>query len=321
MADHIYLFSPSGAITAKRLERAVANLSTLGYKVSVDKTAGKRHLRFAGTDAERAGAFGRAAASKAGICMVTRGGYGLTRYLPQLDLAALASSGKRWVGFSDFTAFHMALATQTSALKKNSASKLFAGPSAISFTGAEGSDFAADQLDEVMVGSFQETMDGVTEAVGWDAKGSPACSTAGVLWGGNLTMVCAMLGTPYFPKSAKDGGKGGVFFCEDVGEYPYRTERCFAQLLNAGVLQRQHAVILGAFTEAKLSANDNGFDHTTVVKWLRAQLKPHNVPVITGLPFGHIPTKVTLPYGLPTRLEVSRGTAFLVFADLHDHDD
>ena len=187
MSQHLYLFSPSGAIDEGVLERAVANLTTLGYKVTVDRFAGARHLRFAGTDAQRAGAFARAAASKAEVCMVTRGGYGLTRYLPQLDFAALAASGKKWLGFSDFTAFQMAMLPHKSA-------KLLAGPSALTFAGVEGADFAASDLDEVMLGSFQETLDGVTEAVGWDAKvagvGSPACSVRGRLWGGNLTIAC-----------------------------------------------------------------------------------------------------------------------------------
>jgi muramoyltetrapeptide carboxypeptidase len=321
MAQHIYLFSPSGAVDAATLERSVANLTTLGYKVTVDRTATARHLRFAGTDAQRAAAFERAAASRADICMVTRGGYGLTRYLPQLDLAALATSGKKWVGFSDFTAFQMALLPY----KK---SKVFAGPSALTFAGVEGRDFSASDLDEVMLGSFTETMDGVTEAVGWDARekpandqgsgrgvGSPACAVRGRLWGGNLTIVCSLLGTPFFPKFSPK--TGGLFFCEDVGEYPYRTERCFTQLLSAGVLQQQKAVILGQFTGYKLSDNDNGFDIPTVVHWLRAQLKPHGVPVITGLPFGHVKTKVTLPYGGMTDLIVERNTAFLVFEHAH----
>jgi muramoyltetrapeptide carboxypeptidase len=309
MTDHIYLFSPSGAIEPATLERATANLQTLGYKVSVDRTAAKRHMRFAGTDAERIAAFDRAAASKASIVMATRGGYGLSRILHHLDFPALLKSHKKWVGFSDFTAFHLgALAASPKSLHSK---KLYAGPTASFFSGPLVENFSADKLDEVTLGSFQETMNGSTEAVGWVAKGSPACASAGVLWGGNLCMVASLIGTPFMPKAR------GLFFCEDVGEYPYRSERLFAQLLHAGILQKQKAVILGHFNKYQLSANDAGFDIPVVVKWLRAELKAFGVPVITGLPYGHVPTILTLPLGRKVELIVERGSAFLVYAHQH----
>ncbi len=309
MTDHLYLFSPSGAIEPEKLERATANLRTLGYKVTVDRSAAKRYMRFAGTDAERINAIGRAAASKADIAMATRGGYGLSRLLHHLDFPSLLQSEKKWVGFSDFTAFHLsALALSP---RKVHNDKLFAGPTASFFSGPLAENFSAEALDEVTLGSFQETMNGSTEAVGWEAKGSPACATAGVLWGGNLCMVASLIGTPFMPKIS------GVFFCEDVGEFPYRSERLFAQLLHAGILQKQKAVVLGHFNQYKLTENDAGFDIPAMVKWLRAELKAYGVPVITGLPFGHVPTLVTLQLGAKVELIVERGTAFLVYAHAH----
>ena len=77
----------------------------------------KRSQRFAGTDAQRAEAFTRAAAQDAPVVMITRGGYGLTRLLPALDFKALARSGKAWVGLSDFTAFHLAMLAKASPRK------------------------------------------------------------------------------------------------------------------------------------------------------------------------------------------------------------
>jgi muramoyltetrapeptide carboxypeptidase len=295
MTDHIYLFSPSGAVTPATLESSIENLKALGYKVSVDRAAFKRHMRFAGTDNDRLGAFTRAARSKASIAMITRGGYGISRFLHQLDFKALAGSGKKWVGHSDFTAFTLGMLAQTRA-------QTYAGPEATSFAAQSVAD-----IDEVTLGCFQEMMSGITEAIGWQCTGSPKCEAKGVLWGGNLAMVESLLGTPYFPAVKK-----GIFFCEDVNEFPYRTERRFAQLLHAGVLQRQSAVLIGQFTDYKLYEHDAGFDMPVVIKWLRDQLKPFGVPVITGLPFGHVRTKLTLPVGRRVQLLASHGEAFVI---------
>jgi muramoyltetrapeptide carboxypeptidase len=88
--------------------------------------------------------------------------------------------------------------------------------------------------------------------------------------------------------------KGGVLFLEDVGEHPYRIERMLTQLLHAGVLQRQKAILLGQFTQYKLTPHDRGFKLETVVQWLREKIK---VPVVCNLPYGHVQTKVLLPFG------------------------
>ncbi len=309
MSDHIYLLSPSGAMDHSLLERSIERLKLLGYRVTVDRAAAKRYMRFAGTDTERLGSFARAAKSKANIVMATRGGYGLSRLLDSLDYQELLSHPKKWIGYSDFTAFQLAGLARTRAGGRKGG--LYAGPSATFFAGSVADDYHHSELDEVTLGCFQEMMDGSAEAFGWDAKGQRKLSAQGALWGGNLCMVASLIGTPFMPKI------NGLFFCEDVGEFPYRTERMFAQLLHAGILQRQKAVILGHFSDYKLTPNDAGFDIPIVVSWLREQLKPHGVPVVTGLPFGHVPTKLTLPLGRTVDLIVESGTAFLVFAHQH----
>ncbi len=94
------------------------------------------------------------------------------------------------------------------------------------------------------------------------------------LWGGNLTVLTTLLGTPYFPDI-----KGGILFLEDVGEHPYRIERRLTQLLYAGVLARQKAIVLGQFTEFKLVPHDRGFKLQSVVDWLKKRVK---VPILTN---------------------------------------
>ncbi|MEK9719703.1 MAG: LD-carboxypeptidase, partial [Quisquiliibacterium sp.] len=215
----VYLISPSGAISADApLERALATLRAAGFAPVLDRAAGKVRQRFAGSDAERLGAFARAAKQPAGIVMTTRGGYGLTRILAGLDFEALAASGKQWVGLSDFTAFHLAMLARTKSVT-------WAGPALLDdFSVPKGA-----QPDEVTVGSFREAMDGVLEAVGFRCAGPSGLQARGTLWGGNLTIVCSLLGTPWFPRV-----DGGILFLEDVNEHPYRIERMLSQLLHAG---------------------------------------------------------------------------------------
>ena len=121
----------------------------------------------------------------------------------------------------------------------------------------------------------------------------------GRLWGGNLSMLCSLIGTRHLP--APRQVKGGVLFLEDVNEHPYRVERQLLQLLQAGVLGSQQAVLLGDFGRVKPSPLDRGYRLTSVVQHLRQQLQ---APVLTGLPFGHVPTKLSLPVGRKVTLVV-----------------
>jgi len=128
------------------------------------------------------------------------------------------------------------------------------------------------------------------------------------LWGGNLAVLVSLLGTPYLPKV-----RGGVLFLEDVGEHPYRLERMLTQLLHSGVLAQQKAIVLGQFTNYKLVPHDKGFKLASVVAWLRSQVA---VPVLTGLPFGHVPTKVLLPVGAKIDLVTQGRDALMVWGHI-----
>jgi muramoyltetrapeptide carboxypeptidase len=302
---HIYIYSPSGAVRDKAaFKRGVARLKKLGHEVELDANALNRQTRFAGDDATRLSAIQRAAASGADVAMISRGGYGLTRILPDLPYKALAKAidkGTQFVGLSDFTAFQNALLAKTGAVT-------WAGP-------ALGEDFGAEQPDDIMEACFDDMLSGQGEGAGW--RLSAACVKAqtradgvwardALLWGGNLTVLCSLLGTPFFPQV-----KQGVLFLEDVGEHPYRIERMLTQLLHAGVLAQQKVIVLGQFTQYKLTPHDQGFHMQSVVNWLRSHTK---VPVLTDLPFGHVPTKVCLPVGQRVSLLVENRDALLLWA-------
>ena len=293
------LLSPAGAVQdAERLELAKSQLKALGFRVQAGAQVLARVQRFAGTDAQRVRAIHDAARSKADVVMATRGGYGLSRILPAIDYAlldeAIRARRQFWVGHSDFTALQLALLAKTGAVT-------FSGPMA-------SYDFGENNPDEITVDSFLDAVDGTLEAVGFACDDAPrGLDVQGVLWGGSLAMVASLIGTPYLPRVR------GVLFLEDINEHPYCIERMFTQLLHAGILQRQRAVLLGHFTGYKLSPHDAGYDLAAAVDWLRAQLKAYGVPVITGLPFGHVRTKLTLPHGVRCHVLRDGGEVFLFF--------
>jgi muramoyltetrapeptide carboxypeptidase len=102
-------------------------------------------------------------------------------------------------------------------------------------------------------------------------------------------MIMSVVGTDYFPPI-----EDGILFLEDIAEHPYRVERMLLQLMHTGVLARQQAVVLGDFSGYRLAPADNGYNFDEMLTYLRATLP---VPVLTGLEFGHIPRRVTIPFG------------------------
>jgi muramoyltetrapeptide carboxypeptidase len=116
-------------------------------------------------------------------------------------------------------------------------------------------------------------------------------------------MIVSLLGTPYFPRI-----KGGILFVEDVNEHPYRVERMLLQLRQAGVLDAQRAVLVGQISEWKRSPLDRGYGMKSMLASVRAATR---VPVLSGLPFGHVPTKVTLPVGARVTLATQGREAFI----------
>ena len=303
---HIYIYSPSGAVRDKAgFRRGVKRLQSQGHEIEIDPDALASHQRFAGDDDTRLAAIERAASSGAQVAMTTRGGYGLTRLLPRLPYAALQQAverGTAFVGLSDFTAMQLAMLAQAG-------TPSWAGPALLE-------DFASqEEPDEIMQACFDDLLSGQGEGTGWrlplsDLRAHPELAgeqgwgvEQAMLWGGNLSVLISMLGTPYFPQV-----DGGVLFLEDVAEHPYRIERMLTQLLHAGVLGSQKAILLGQFNRYQLVPHDKGFKLQSVVDWLRSQLR---IPVLTGLPFGHVPTKVLLPVGLRLDLMVSGREAIL----------
>lgn len=296
-------------------KRGIKRLQRLGHEVEVDSDALSSFQRFAGDDATRLAAIHRAARSGADVALISRGGYGLTRILGDIrypELARAVERGTAFVGMSDFTALQMAMLAKTS-------TPSWAGPALCEGFGVGGKDHPAVP-DDIMEDCFNDMLLGQGEGTGWRQDkervvGGVAATSEiphlrmqdAIIWGGNLTMLAALLGTPYFPKIM-----GGILFLEDVGEHPYRIERLLTQLLHAGVLAQQQAILLGQFTAFKLTPHDKGFKLQSVVHWLRSQVK---TPILTNLPYGHVQTKVLLPVGVAAELVVEGRDALLFWGD------
>lgn len=264
--------------------RGCAWLKAHGYHTTNPDVLARRYLRFGGTDAERLAdlhAIGTGTPHE--LTLAVRGGYGIARLLERLDFAQIAeqarASGTPIVGHSDFTAFQLAYLAATGGVT-------FAGPMLLA-------DFGADTVDPFMWEHFEGILRHpaytVTVLAPQDGGQSFSGTVAGTLWGGNLAMLCSLLGTPFMPQV-----EGGILFLEDINEPPYRVERMLVQLHQAGVLGAQRAVVLGDFSNYRVTDYDNGYDMDAVVGYLHDQL---HVPVVTGLPFGHCARKLTLPVG------------------------
>lgn len=303
-AARIEIIAPSGAhLSLESFDCALRTLRARNYDVRCSVPR-KGWQRFADTDAARLEQIHRAARMRdVDAVMITRGGYGLSRLLDRIDWALVAESalgGVRWIGYSDFTAFQLALLARTGAPS-------FAGP------GASG-DFGVAEPDVYMLEHFDSVMAGRLLPVQWSEKWPSAgqeraddaamrsedggvVAVEGLLWGGNLSLVAAAVGTAWLPSI-----HGGILFLEDVAEHPYRVERMLHQLLYAGVLENQGAIVFGEFTEWRSSPHDNGYDLASVVEYLRQRIA---TPVFTGLPFGHVPRKAVLGVGAHYVLEAS----------------
>ena len=277
MGMGIAIAAPGGyALDDAALERGIRRLEEQGCLVHNYYQPAQKFQRFGGSDAGRLAQLNAAASDpEVQVVMALRGSYGISRILSSIDFAVMAASGKLFVGYSDFTAFHMALMAKTGRIS-------FAGPMFCD-------DFIRDEPVDFTLQQFWNCIKGPSHLVTAKAQHNPQVDVRGTLWGGNLAMLTHLLGTPYFPQM-----DGGILFVEDVNEHPYRVERMMLQLLHAGVIGRQKAVVLGDFSLYRLTAQDNGYDFDAMLAFLRERLP---VPVLTGLQFGHVRERVTLPFG------------------------
>ncbi len=292
----IGVFALSGRVDAGQLAHGVAHLEDLGHQVVVAEETGLEWRYFAGTDEDRLAGFHRLLADPSiDLMIAARGGYGLTRLLPRIDWSRVADSRKAFVGFSDFTAFNLAACACANLLT-------FHGPMLSIDFGDGPPDTFMEQHFWLALGRDSHHIENIGCQHGYEAR-----RIDGRIWGGNLSMLAHLVGTPYFPAI-----EGGILFVEEIAEEPYAIERLFFQLYHAGVLGRQRALLLGDFSDCK-PANPKRYPYemAEVVETLR-KLLPY--PVLTGLPLGHVARKATIPFGASATLALHDAGYSLRFA-------
>jgi muramoyltetrapeptide carboxypeptidase len=292
----IGICAPSGRVDEAALKRGVHYLEDLGHRVIVTPETLHAWRYFAGSDEERvAGLHALVDDPEVRLVMVARGGYGLTRLLPVIDWQRIAASGKAFVGFSDFTAFNMAAYACSNLVT-------FHGPMVSVDFGHEALDSFAEQHFWMALTRPQHRIEDIACDHEYGER-----RIDGPLWGGNLSLIAHLVGTPYFP--AIDHG---ILYVEEIAEEPYAVERLFMQLYHCGALARQRALVLGDFSDCR-PTNPVRYPYSMeeVIETLRRLLP---FPVVTGFPFGHIPRKATLPFGAPGTLSLREGSYSLRFS-------
>lgn len=297
------IFASSGfAEDNSRIETAFNRLTNAGFTVSNQTAAYRRFQRFAGSDAERIADFqdiatGRVPTPK--VLMGLRGGYGAVRLLPKIDWDRLSAKMREQqtllFGFSDVTAIQLALMSQGGGMPS------FAGPMLYG-------DFSKNPPNSYTMDSFiQTTTHNQTTIVVSEFQSQPVRNIDGILWGGNLSVLASLAGSPYIPQI-----KGGILFLEDVAEQPYRIERMFYTLLLAGILKNQQAIVLGDFRMGNLrDSYDNSYNLSSIANSIARAV---NIPVYTGFPFGHISNKNTFPLGAYAQLRPNNGGYQITFS-------
>lgn len=279
--SRFHLIAPSGyCINQQAALRGLQRLTEAGHQVANAAVIGRRDRRFAGSEAQRLADINALAGLKTPdtIVMPVRGGYGASRLLDDIDWQALIARQQQdpllICGHSDFTAIQCGLLALGNVIT-------FSGPMLAA-------NFGAEEMDAFTEHHFWQALRNAQFTLDWQGNG-PDCATEGTLWGGNLAMLISLMGTPWMPAIDK-----GILVLEDINEHPFRIERMLLQLYHAGILARQNAIILGSFSGSAPNDYDAGYDLDAVWAFLRARL---DIPLISGLDFGHEQRTVTLPLG------------------------
>jgi len=289
--DTVGVVSPASAIDREHLERGVAALKRLGFRVKVSRHALDRDAIVAGSDEVRARELQAFFADpEVDAIFAARGGYGAGRILPLLDFAAIARTPKVFMGFSDATFLLNALVGRAGMV-------CFHGPMVAM-------DFARG-LGEASLDHLRRLLAGETGSFELPARVALKGGVAeGEVVGGCLSMVAAAIGTPYAPPF-----NGAILFLEDTGEKAYRIDRMLVQLEQAGVLGRVAAVVFGALRPP----DGSEAEHRLISECVAEQAARLDCPVLSGIEAGHGSANFTIPFGV--RAQVDAGARRLSFLE------
>lgn len=295
--DTLGIISPSAA-TADRMEFTYAKeaMEALGFKVKLGKNLTNRFGHLAGTDQERAEDLNQMFGDgevKGIVCI--RGGSGASRILPLIDYELVKKNPKPLLGYSDITALHCALHSQTGLI-------CFHGPNG----SGSWNSFNVKQFENMFFN--QEKITFKNEGSKGDElvlkanriQTLKAGIAEGKILGGNLTVLTALSGTPYYPDF-----QDAILFIEDIGEDPYRIDRMMSTLQLNGTLGKIKGFIFGQCSDCKPGG---GYGSLTLDQILDQYVLPLNIPAYTGAMIGHIPRQFIVPVGASVKMDAGAGT-------------
>ncbi|HEV7817310.1 MAG TPA: LD-carboxypeptidase [Janthinobacterium sp.] len=302
--DLVGICAPSGHINEGAITRAILNMQSLGLHVRLSDNLRAVNGNYAGTVQQRLDdlhAMFRDPDIKA--VWPIRGGSGAISLLSAIDYALIKANPKILIGFSDITALHLAIHARTGLVT-------FHGPVASSvFT-----DYAVAQIRAVLMEPQARCVIPMSEENFLKSKEEPQYAirtvhggqASGRLIGGNLSLVSALVGTPYAANF-----RGSILFLEEVNEAPYRIDRMLNQLQLSQGLEHAAALMFGICEGCGAPDNDPSL---TLDETLDQHLLPLRAAAVSGYSFGHIRDQCTLPVGVMASLDTQQHTITLLEA-------
>lgn len=276
------------------MAKGIQNLRDLGFNLVEGKHLRSQHGHLAGTDSERLADLHWAfenPAIEAVWCI--RGGYGATRLLPDVDYSLIKRNPKPFIGYSDITALHCAIQQRTGL---------------VTFHGqVAGGAFPEDtwrylqavvMQPEIPLEIVAPIPENAPERIEYQPFTIQSGQAKGTLIGGNIALLAAMAGTDFAPIFSHK-----IVFMEDIGEQPYRMDRLLTQLLQGTDLRAAAGIALGVFNDCQPKP---GSPSLSLEATLRDRLGDLGIPVVYGLPFGHVDHQATLPYGIQAQLDADQ---------------
>ncbi len=298
--DTVGLVAPATAVF-QDVEADIAreSLEALGRKVKIGQHMRDRHGYLAGEDKARAEDINRffADPSIAGVLPI-RGGWGSARLLPYLDFDTIRRNPKVMMGFSDITALHNSIQAKTGLIT-------FHGPNG----GGRWDAWSVDYVKRIVFNGEAVTLsnptalsdrNSLTQVDNRTRTITPG-KARGRMMGGNLTVLTAILGSPYVPDYS-----GAILFLEDVQENLYRIDRMLTSLKLAGILDKAKGVVFGVCSQCG-PGNDN-YAALTLEEILADHIKTLGVPAWQGAMIGHDQPQWTVPFGLEVEIDATAAT-------------
>lgn len=288
--DTIGIVGLSSPVIKERLAKGIGYLQKQGYPVKLGKHLYDEYGYLAGKDTDRAADLNQMFLDpevKAIFC--TRGGYGIPRLLELVDYVSIRKNPKILVGYSDVTALQLAIFAKSRMVT-------FSGPMVAVEMGRGMSLFTETHFWNMITKT-----DGGSKLVGQSSslKALKRGKAEGRLLGGCLSLLCSLLGTPFFPDF-----RNAILFIEDVGEEPYRIDRHMTQLKLAGVFNQINGIVLGQFEDCIPKTMTRSLTLEQIIQDLTSDL---NIPIVGEFPYGHIEAKYTMPLGVRVFLDGENG--------------